>query len=58
MTYENPPNGFSIEEIRRRHLLRFTSWAEDDRAFLLDLVDRQSAQIAQLERQIELLQGK
>ena len=58
MTYENPPNGFSIEEIRMRHLRRFTSWAEDDRAFLLDLVDRQSAQIAQLERQIELLQGK
>ena len=58
MTYENPPNGFSIEEIRMRHLRRFTSWAEDDRAFLLDLVDRQSAQIAQLERQIERLQGK
>ena len=58
MSYENPPDGFSIEEIRMRVRRRFTSWAEDDRAFLLDLVDRQSAQIAQLERQIELLQGK
>ena len=58
MPYENPHNGFSIEEIRMRVRRRFTSWAEDDRAFLLDLVDRQSAQIAQLERQIELLQGK
>ena len=58
MTYESPPEGFSIEEIRRRHLRRFTSWAEDDRAFLLAEVDRQSAQIALLERQIARLQGK
>ena len=57
MTDESPPEGFgrgfSIEEIRRRHLRGLEEWATHDRAALLDVVDRQSQQITELQLRID-----